>query len=166
MYQAEVVANYFVRKGIESGQHLTPLKLQKLLYFAHGWYLALTENSLLDSTIEAWKFGPVVPPIYHLLKRYGNDSISTEIEFVPRSGSSVDLEASTIKFLDWIWEVYAKFSAVQLSIYTHESNSPWSDVVKERGGITNLPRNVDIDDEKIKSYFKRVITNAPQRQTA
>ena len=38
-YSAKAVANYFLSKyGRKKG--ITPLKIQKLVYIAHGWHMA------------------------------------------------------------------------------------------------------------------------------
>src|SRR5208282_4587731 len=70
-YPSMAVANWF----IENLSRVDPLKLQKLVYFAHGWHLALRDQPLIDELVEAWDYGPVVPSLYHQFKRYGNQSI-------------------------------------------------------------------------------------------
>jgi len=154
MYRAETVANFFIGKGLESGRPVTNLKLQKLVYFAHGWYLALTDKPLIDSTIEAWRFGPVVNSLYHGLKEYGMNPITSKLSLFPYNSdriSSIDTE-----FLDFIWELYKDFSAEQLVNFTHEAGSPWSDIIVSNGGINSIRRGVDIPDENIKTYFKSI----------
>ena len=68
-----VAANWF----IQSLPSLTPLKLQKLIYYAHGWHLAIRNAPLIDEVIEAWEYGPVVPNVYHEFKKFGNRPIPT-----------------------------------------------------------------------------------------
>jgi len=59
------VANYFLDLGLRESIPITPLKLQKLVYFAHGWYLGFTGEPLLNEGIQAWEYGPVIPSLYH-----------------------------------------------------------------------------------------------------
>ena len=61
---AQDVANFFIGRFQEAQDPVTNLKLQKLLYYAQGWYLAFFDEPLFDERIEAWLHGPVVPPIY------------------------------------------------------------------------------------------------------
>ena len=55
-YNAIAVANYFIDKAKADGVPLTHMKLQKLIYFAHGWHLALYGEPLIDEEIQAWEF--------------------------------------------------------------------------------------------------------------
>ena len=57
-YSAKAVANYFLARAKESGETLSPMKLQKLIYFAHGWHLAVFDAPLLDEEVQAWDYGP------------------------------------------------------------------------------------------------------------
>lgn len=71
------VANYFLDKAREDGVDLSPMKLQKLIYFAHGWHLAIYGEPLIDESVEAWAWGPVISSIYHDFKKYGRDPITS-----------------------------------------------------------------------------------------
>ena len=61
---AERVADYIIRSAHESGELITNLKLQKLVYYAQAWHLALFDEPLFDDPIEAWVHGPVVSSLY------------------------------------------------------------------------------------------------------
>lgn len=49
---------------------LTNLHLNKLLFYAHGWSLALTNTRLVQHSFEAWQHGPVLKPVYDAFKAY------------------------------------------------------------------------------------------------
>ena len=52
-YTVEDIANYFLSKSERSGNwSITPLKIQKLVYYAQGFYLALFKKPLFSETIE------------------------------------------------------------------------------------------------------------------
>ena len=51
---AQDVASFFVSSFQKAGDPVTNLKLQKLLYYAQGWYLAFTQSPLFEERIEAW----------------------------------------------------------------------------------------------------------------
>ncbi|MGN6477898.1 MAG: Panacea domain-containing protein, partial [Flavipsychrobacter sp.] len=63
-YPASVIAYAFVIKGIEEGNPVTQMKLQKLVYFANGIYLAQGYGPLIKESFQSWEYGPVVPEIY------------------------------------------------------------------------------------------------------
>lgn len=67
------VANYFIELAHKEGRHITQLGLMKRVYIAHGFSLALNYQSLLDprfDKVEAWRYGPVIPSVYHSFKQY------------------------------------------------------------------------------------------------
>ena len=162
-YDSKAVANRFLELATANGQTLSPMKLLKLLYFAHGWYLAITGKPLLDEAIEAWNYGPVVPTIYHEFKRFGNDSITEPAKEATGQGSrrskdarlpESDGAAFVQRLLQRVWEIYGPFSAVQLSRMTHQEGSPWSKTVEQNTGSKGyFPKSVEIDDNLIKDYF-------------
>ena len=163
-YNAKAVANEFLDLARAQGKQLTPMQLQKLVYFAHGWFLAITGEGLLDERIEAWQWGPVVPSLYNEFKRFGSDPItepagefryrSPKMVFEPyRLVGDTDQDNTARKVIRRIWEIYGKYSASQLSSMTHEPESPWT---KTEGKEI---RGTDISNELIKGYFQRLATS-------
>ena len=133
------VADFFIElaEQYEEGE-ITNLKLNKLLYFAHGHYLAKTGKPLFDDPIEAWELGPVIPAIYHKYKMCGNHHIPATGKDV--AGSFTDEEYSIL--LDTARE-YCKYTSAYLVGKTHEPETPWS----------QTSRNEVIDNARIASYF-------------
>ncbi|MBL8233482.1 MAG: DUF4065 domain-containing protein, partial [Bryobacterales bacterium] len=76
-YEALAVANRFLALAARDKKPIDHLKLQKLIYFAHGWYLAFTGSPLLTEHVEAWQYGPVIPTVYHQFKRFGSATITS-----------------------------------------------------------------------------------------
>ena len=74
-YDALAVANEFLERANKAKRPITPMQLLKLVYFAHGWYLALENKALVKERFEAWKFGPVCRPIYREFKRFGMNPV-------------------------------------------------------------------------------------------
>lgn len=161
-YTTIQVANFFIEHAKKRGESLTPMKLQKLMYFAQGWHLALTDGApLFNEQIEAWKFGPVIPSIYRCFKQYGSSEISEPAgEFVGHHWNYPDIpeeDSETRQFLEKIYDVYAKYSASRLSAMTHIKDAPWDKVVKIYGGeFDNVPDGTDIPIEYLKEHFKKV----------
>jgi uncharacterized phage-associated protein len=172
-FKSLAVANRFIELGNESGNKLTLLKLLEVVYFAHGWHLALTdEKPLIDDTIEAWKFGPAAPTIYHSFKEYDSEPIAklgSEAD-IAQFGLGTDmkdfveknivdfmtpvLERSDFidKFIGRIWEIYGSMSAIQLSLLTRQTGTPWHTIWFEKGGSKH--KGTVIPDSLIANYFK------------
>jgi len=131
------VANYFIKKNFDTGKGLTPMKLLKLCYVAHGWHLGITGEPLLTEPIQAWKYGPVIVSLYHDFKRYGNGEItSLEAELNDEWESCIPMpnDKNIESLLDKIWEIYGKYDGVFLSSLTHELGTPWDIVWNRNGG--------------------------------
>jgi uncharacterized phage-associated protein len=152
---ALAIANYFLDMAKKAQVGLTPMKIQKLIYFAHGWHLAIHKKPLIDEPIQAWDYGPVVSSVYHEFKKFGGQSIEgfgTDLDFdqealiTPRVPMD---DVQTIALLNKVWSVYGKYSGVQLSNLTHEENSAWSNARASSEGA----RAVVIPDETIATDF-------------
>ncbi|BDI29436.1 hypothetical protein CCAX7_14870 [Capsulimonas corticalis] len=162
-YETEAVANYILELANIENKPISPMKLHKLLYFAHGWHLAITGQPLLDESIEAWNYGPVVHTIYQEFKEFGNSPITT-FATVFKKGSRTGFEVAKLpegaeyelarKILKRVWDVYKDYTALQLSSMTHEKGTPWSQVVGKFKG--RVPLRTEIDDTLIKEYFKTI----------
>jgi uncharacterized phage-associated protein len=150
------VANWFIDTARASGEYITAMKLQKLIYFAHGWYLALYDKPLVKEQVEAWQWGPVFPGIYNVAKQYGSSPIDSHLFSVFGDCRLINKDDTRIQFLERIWNVYGKYTASQLSRMTHEPNGPWDKTVKQYPGR----KNVDIDEKLIKESFKFKIENS------
>ena len=155
-----MVADYLIAK---SGGRLTPLQVIKLVYVAHGYSLALLGKPLAGETIEAWRYGPVVPSVYHSAKKYGGSPIR-ELLY---SGISVDdrdgvegakkFFASTIPkeqrdILDGVLEGYGNFTGPELIDITHKEGH-WKKYYKPRAMRQKIP------DDAIKEHYSEVIKN-------
>lgn len=135
-HSPEAVANEFLDRARLAGRRLTPMQLQKLVYIAHGWTLAVTGQPLVDERVEAWQWGPVYPSLYDALKLYGSGAVKDEIHRNNWAGNerirgpvvSEDFTRDERAILDKVWEQYGDLEAFQLSALTHDDNTPWSDV--------------------------------------
>lgn len=164
MEKALAVANYMIQRGIDAQAPLTQMKLQKLIYFSHGWNLALYDRPLIDATFQAWKYGPVIPAVYHEFKEYGVlgiTALGTEILVSPThvfswySPQIVDETGMVKPLLDKIWDVFGSYSGTQLSNMTHANGSPWRIMYDTNPG----GRDIEIPNDLIKNYFKSLIKN-------
>jgi len=155
------VANYFIQKSMEIGELLTPMKLVKLVYIAHGWYLGLTGEPLINEAVEAWKYGPVVPSIYHTFKNYGGSPISQTASYITDSWQPVEYSLATPQlepFLDRIWEVYHGYTGVELSAMTHQNDTPWQQIWESKGKFS---LSETIPNDLIRVYYQ-TMANVPE----
>ena len=134
------VADYFlVKQDEDAGEVITHLKLQKLLYYAQGFHLALTGDQLFTPPIKAWEHGPVVPAVWAKYKKYGSGPLPP-----PRSLDPAKLSDDEQDLLDEVWAVYRQFSAWKLREMTHQE-SPWIVAFEGAGKISK---------QSMQDYFK------------
>lgn len=139
MPNAKQVAEFFLQLSEpEVGDILSNLKIQKLVYYAQGFHLAMYDTPLFDEQIVAWEHGPVVEALYHEFKVYGSNPIPQPEDFDVNQFSTEQIE-----LLKEIYEVYGQFSAWKLRNMTH-SEQPW----------LATERNQVIDNALLAEYFK------------
>jgi uncharacterized phage-associated protein len=149
---------------------LTNLHLQKVIYLIHGFTLAIANISIInhsfDECIEAWKFGPVIPSIYHEFKHLTDNPIGNEKESIVTSAIDVDfpqffkpiLSNTEVKQIlvkqisDWvITNIITNNNtlrpASKLVELTHLEGSPWHQVFQEG------KKHIEIENNRIQDYF-------------
>lgn len=141
-YRAIDVANAFISARVPG---LTPMKLQKLIYFSHGWCLALTGKPFIDASFEAWPYGPVIPEIYQAFKSYRGNPVT---ELSPFGAVGLPEEANPL--IRKIIRRYGHLSGLTLSDITHKQNSPWEQTRNGNSGCV-------IEDSLIRLDFKALL---------
>lgn len=149
-YPASAIAYAFVKKGIEEGKFVTQMKVQKLLFFAQGYHLAKFGEPLIIEEFEAWQYGPVVPNIYEDYKLYGSKLI-TDTDFAPRF-KTMYLDYKAQDAIQYTWDLLKDISAMALSNWTHQPETPWSLVYSSNS------KSTPIDNTAIKKYFEDLLT--------
>lgn len=167
---AAAVANAFL--DIQAEDHgdfprIDQMKLYKLVYYAHAWWLAQQGDNLFEEDVHAWPWGPVVPSLYGEFKDAGRSAIkglrATELVktgenfFNFRFREPEPPSEEIMNYLREVWEVHKSFSGVQLSNATHAAGEPWA-IVKERydGDLTSKPH---IPNSIIKAVFQKKIAD-------
>lgn len=152
-HDARAVANYFLDLARKKGVDLTPMKLIKLVYIAHGWTLGLMRKPLIIDKIEAWKYGPVIPSLYKTFKKYGDRAIyknATNCFGVKVSDEISDQEKAII---ERVFEKYGNLTALQLSSLTHKEGTPWYISWNNQNGMNQM--GFPISNELIEDHYVR-----------
>lgn len=132
MTTALAVANAFIQLAEQEGASISNMKLQKLVYFAQGFYAAFNNGqALFEEEIEAWKYGPVIPDLYHKFKIYLAGAIPPTHPY----RDTTPLNANERAVVEWVYKNLGQHSAIKLSDFSHTQGSPW-DVVFN-GGVAD-----------------------------
>ena len=153
---ARSVANLILDNFDPLTYEISNLKINKLIYYAHGFYGARFGKRLIRNHVEAWSHGPVVKVVYDSFKRNGNASIAnraTYFDFVDGKEVVAAYSQLNLEQADFILKVvghYVRFSASQLVTMTHEVGSPWHQTMHNLENPTLRDR---IPDEWIRNFF-------------
>ncbi len=162
-HRPEAVANEFLRRAGKAG--LTQMQLQKLVYIAHGWTLALTNEPLAAIEPEAWERGPVYPHLRDKISHTGSKPIRDiirENDDNPFAALGTADRGEEIKsefgsgetaIIDHVWKRYGHLHGFSLSDLTHAEGTPWHKAYHGRGRKSPI-LNGDIKDH----YFGGLYT--------
>lgn len=143
--------------------HITQLGLMKRVYIAYGFCLAMLDKNIFDERfdrVEAWRYGPVIPSVYHSFKQYKNSPIKEKtviMDWDPEKGEAVyntpNLEDVEVKkVIEFVWNRYKGFSEVEMVALTHREGTPWSSCY-----VPGM--NAVIPDSFTKLYYQKLVRN-------
>lgn len=164
---AIAIANYFIDKAnsdTSAPYRLTLLRLVKYVYIAYGFAMAILDKVIIDKrfdTVEAWKYGPVIPSVYHSFKHNRNNPIVEKSMIAVSETEEGDLnfifptvtDKDILMVLDFVWNRYRDKSTSDLIDLLHKPGTPWHYCYKQ--GC-----NAEIYDEMTKAYYKSIVDNA------
>lgn len=137
-------ADFLLAECREQGEILTNLKLQKLLYYAQAWFLALRDTALFSEDFQAWAHGPVLPSQYHRFKDFAWRPITIEVD-------CPELDDEVENHLLDIIEEFGSETAVALERMTHRE-TPW---IAARDGLPNgAISDAVISKSSMKRYYR------------
>ena len=166
----EAVANQFLRRAGKAG--LTQLQLQKLVYIAHGWTLAFSDQPLTSIEPEAWRRGPVYPDLRHKISHVGSGPITDQIHENDANPFAVlayenrgpvivgQFNEIETRIIDLVWGRYGHLHGFTLSDLTHEKGGPWHTTYYGRG------RNAAISNDVTYRYYFDLATRLTNEQAA
>lgn len=126
-YSATVVANNVLSRAFLEGTYISPMKLQKVLYFVASEFQKKTGRRLFNEFFETWNYGPVLRSVYEEFRPYNKRSIG-EYSKDSKGQSLIVNETTDILLkgvLDEVWAKTRDMGAVALSDITHTENSAW-----------------------------------------
>lgn len=147
------VAKYLLTLAAGNTVKISPLKLQKLLYYCEGWTLAITDNELFPKeNFQAWVHGPVNVRTYHEFHTSYGMFDPIDIPKEAPLDASVTVEQKAI--IERVFEVYNQYSGSQLEMMTH-AEKPW---IEARGTLaSDMHSDKIIDKSTMREEFSQVM---------
>lgn len=122
-----VLCNNILYRGNRDNVRITPMKLQKLMYFVCRDYIKLYGTSPISEQFEVWQYGPVLPSVYSEFKAFRSSPITEYAKdangnaFMVCESDSPDLTG----VIDAVWRKYRSKTGIELSQITHKPESGW-----------------------------------------
>jgi len=121
------LCNNVLRRGKDEKIPITPMKLQKIMYYICRDYVIETDQMPIDEQFEVWQYGPVLPSLYVEFKKFGARPITKYSK--DASGHiyqvSEDINPILSRVIDIVWAKNKRKTGIELSKMTHESGSGW-----------------------------------------
>jgi uncharacterized phage-associated protein len=153
MTTATQVADWIVRFRYEEfAAPVDPMSLEKLIYYAQSFHLALRDRELFPDQIAAWRHGPVVRAVFDRYCSYQANPIILE-------GAGKRLDSSLEDFLREVMVFFGSYTAIQLSNATH-AEEPWQKAREGFGRYANS--NVVIPKEHMKAYYCTLVSTGEE----
>lgn len=153
---AKALANLLLDWADEDGIPVSPMKLQKLLFFLHAHCVTRLGVNLIKQEFEAWERGPVIPSIYSEFKNEAKRPIKARArQFDPVAAKSVTakcvLPGELLNTVRLVFDFYKMFTATELSTISHVEDGPWYEAVRLFAAGRNMDRR--ISSELIIQFF-------------
>lgn len=145
-----VIAYVFMRLG-----EITPLTLQKMLYFIQGVSYALNKKPMFEENCQAWVHGPVYPAVYNMFKEFKYNPID-DARFAIFEGKESELTENECRVIDLVVNTFGEYSGKVLESITHKEE-PW--VLARKGYSDGIPSNKLISKRSIEAYFSAQNSN-------
>ncbi len=139
-YDVGAVANFMIGRSLRRDQPISYRRLQNLVYISYGIYFAVPgtpTKKLFRDPVEAWKWGPVVPALYHEFKRFGPSPIHKwSMDYDYKEGRFLDPIVSdddqrALIALDFTWHRYLREPDSMLRHLILQPGTPW-DITRRR----------------------------------
>jgi uncharacterized phage-associated protein len=157
MYEARKICNFLIARRDTHKFPLTNLRLNKLLYFIHGWGLTSRADGLVRNHFLAWTHGPVVRPVYDAFKPFGDDPITEPAKYLDyitgqnRAVAYDDIAPDDATVIDRVFRSYDRFTTGQLVTMSHMVGGPWHTVYSAWAKDNRL--NLRIPNGIIRAHF-------------
>ena len=149
------VANFFIDQ--ENNKDVDNIKVNKLVYVSLGFSLGMEDFVLFDEDVEAWKFGPVIPSVYHHFKKYKDQKIKKQLDADSHGRPITQVEdKENLGILKGVWEIYNGKNGKELVDLTHQEGTPWWAYYIESEKHRTISRDT------IRRYYKAMIERAEE----
>jgi uncharacterized phage-associated protein len=141
-YNANQISDWILGKfDTNAGDTVSPLKLQKLLYYCQAWHYTVFDKPLFKDVIEPWAHGPTVPSQF---KRFEHLQLFDSILSTPIKIERVSLEKEVEDLLNEVLDVYAEHTASYLEQLVC-NELPWKETRGDLDECASCNKAISLD---------------------
>ncbi len=133
-------------------EEITPLMLQKLLYFVQGVSFAINKRAMFPEDCQAWVSGPVYPKVYSMFRDFTYNPIN-DVRFAVIRGREDKLCEDDLRVIDLAVNTFGQYSARALEKVSR-AEEPWA-FAREGREINGASQDV-IPQEDIARYYTQM----------
>lgn len=127
MVSVQALCNTIIKKSFDENISVSPMKLQKLMYFIYRDYLQKTNEPLFIEEFQAWQYGPVLQSVYDEFKTFKANRIT---RFAKTANNEVyiineSLDPILSLVINSVWNQYKNLDGITLSQITHKDGGAW-----------------------------------------
>jgi len=178
MYSSTTIAYAFIKRAIDEGKPINQIKLQRMLYFAHGYHLTTTDKCLLDEQFNVSEYGPIVTSVFDACVLYGSENITDLIYFKYSINKNLNtsikslineikksqkfrvfkkqkkfkpgnIDKETMNTIDFTWGILKDIKTSTLTYWSNSDGSVYKD---------NKDKGIDkMQNEDIRIYFNKFL---------
>lgn len=133
-------------------QEITPLALQKILYFIQGIYMVICGSPLYEEDCQAWVHGPVYEAVYDMFRSFKYNPIDDN-RFLVFKNRYQELNDKEKEVIDLVIRSFGMYSGKTLEQITHKE-TPW---LEARKNCEQGESSVEVISKiSIKNYFENI----------
>jgi len=138
---ANTILQLAIQDGVASDKMPNALRLQRLVYIAHGYSLAILSSRLVSDRLLALDVGPIFPALRDATAHFDASPIAVPIACRDRGPFAHDQGV----LIDRVWLKYGQIESTALHALAYDPESPWAMTTPD----------YDIAPDKIAAYFSR-----------
>lgn len=133
---------------------VTPLLMQKLLYYIQGLSLALHDQPVFPEPCQAWIHGPVYPGVYQVFRYFSFNPIDDDRFAILRETENTLTEEQKA-LIHLVTDTFGLYGGKVLESVTH-SEDPW--ITARSGCPADTPSSTELSQQDMKDSFLRLGT--------
>lgn len=134
------LCNNILMRAHRESIDVTPMKLQKLLYYVCTKYVQETGISPIMEYFAVWKYGPVIPSVYAEFKPFKAEPIKRFARNAKGIATIVDEDANPIlkNCIDHVWHKLKLYDGPALAHRTHLEGSGWYSAYQKGADLISM----------------------------